>query len=149
MRAHEAFVKTLQDSIGKDSFRTMIFLQPLPKDYARIAEEKGGNMLGLENLRSNAVMWTGGVFVTTDETDFAVAQQRLSEMTGAIYEYAESVDGAEDLVYLNYASTRQDVFASYGADNVKYLREVAAKYDPTGVFQTRIPGGFKISRVGV
>ncbi|KAF6812975.1 FAD binding domain-containing protein [Colletotrichum musicola] len=149
VRGHEAFVKTLQDSIGKDSFRTMIFLQPLPKDYARIAEEKGGNMLGLENMRFNAVMWTGGVFVTTNEADFAVAQQRLSEMAGAVHEYAESVDGAEDLVYLNYANTRQDVFASYGADNVKYLREVAAKYDPNGVFQTRIPGGFKISRIGV
>lgn len=27
------------------------------------------------------------------------------------------------------------------------MREAAAKYDPTGVFQTRVPGGFKISKV--
>lgn len=33
------------------------------------------------------------------------------------------------------------------ADNIDSMKKVAAKYDPSGVFQTRQPGGFKLSRV--
>ena len=29
---------------------------------------------------------------------------------------------------------------------MEFLKEVAAKYDPTGVFQTLVPDGFKISK---
>ncbi|KAF9872422.1 FAD binding domain-containing protein [Colletotrichum karsti] len=147
-KLHEEFVQSLQESIGEESFGTMIFLQPVTKDYGRIGEEKGGNMLGLENMRNNAIMWTAAVFVDTNEADFAVAEQRLNEMAGKLNDFAESVDGAEDLVYLNYASARQDSLGSYGSDNLEYMREVAEKYDPEGVFQTRIPGGFKLSRAG-
>ena len=37
---------------------------------------------------------------------------------------------------------------SYGAGNVAKIRAAAAKYDPKQVFQARVPGGFKISKVG-
>lgn len=53
-KIHEDFVNSLQNSIGEDAFDTMIFLQPVTRDYARIAEEKGGNMLGLESMESKA-----------------------------------------------------------------------------------------------
>ncbi|KAF4486980.1 Bifunctional solanapyrone synthase [Colletotrichum fructicola Nara gc5] len=145
-KTHENFVKSLQNSIGEDAFDTMIFLQPVTKDYGRIAQEKGGNMLGLENMAGNAVMWTAAVFVKTNEADFAIAEQRLNEMSSFMNDFAESIGGAEDLVYLNYASSRQDSLGSYGAKSLEYMRKVAEKYDPEGIFQTRVPGGFKLSR---
>ena len=37
---------------------------------------------------------------------------------------------------------------SYGEENFEFIRQAAAKYDPTAVFQERVPGGWKISRVG-
>lgn len=36
---------------------------------------------------------------------------------------------------------------SYGAENVAKMRAAAKKYDPEQVFQIRVPGGFKISKV--
>jgi hypothetical protein len=52
-----------------------------------------------------------------------------------------------DFRYLNYCDISQDPLSTYGEDNIKQMQEVAIKYDPTGVFQRRVPGGFKISKV--
>lgn len=49
--------------------------------------------------------------------------------------------------YLNYSDISQDPLRTYGESNVKQMKEVAVKYDPIGIFQTRVPGGFKISDV--
>jgi hypothetical protein len=48
---------------------------------------------------------------------------------------------------LDYADITQDPLASYGAENVKKMKAAAKKYDPQGVFQNLVPGGFKISKV--
>ena len=51
--------------------------------------------------------------------------------------------------YSNYAAWDQDPLASYGAENVRRLKEVARKYDPEGVFQTLQNGGWLLSKVGL
>lgn len=61
--------------------------------------------------------------------------------------YAESIGADNPFIYLDYADKTQDPLSSYGSDNVALLRDAAAKYDPNGVFQTLLPGGFKISKV--
>ncbi|GJC86162.1 hypothetical protein ColLi_09000 [Colletotrichum liriopes] len=50
--------------------------------------------------------------------------------------YSASLDGNSTCIYMNYANPEQDVIGSYGAKNAKFLKETAAKYDPTGFFQT-------------
>ena len=54
------------------------------------------------------------------------------------------MDGAVDFRYLNYCHGTQDPLRSYGEESLRKMREAAAKYDPAGIFQTRVPGGFKI-----
>jgi hypothetical protein len=49
-------------------------------------------------------------------------------------------------VYLNYAFQEEDPIASYGAENVEFLREVSKDVDPEGVFQRLARGGFKLWR---
>lgn len=46
--------------------------------------------------------------------------------------------------FLNYASQFQDPIRSYGEDNKQKLQEVSKKYDPEGMFQKGVPGGFKL-----
>ncbi|OTA76491.1 hypothetical protein M434DRAFT_88032 [Hypoxylon sp. CO27-5] len=46
--------------------------------------------------------------------------------------------------YLNYAYSFQDPIRSYGVKNGEKLREVSRKYDPEGIFQKGVPGGFKL-----
>jgi hypothetical protein len=47
-------------------------------------------------------------------------------------------------LYQNYASYQQDVFASYGKENLAKLRSISAKYDPQQVWQQLQPGYFKL-----
>ncbi|KAJ0384800.1 hypothetical protein COL922a_007631 [Colletotrichum nupharicola] len=64
-----------------------------------------------------------------------------------IEDFAVSVDGNVNWRNLNYADPSQDPIKTYGDANINFIRSVASQCDPEGVFQKRIPGGFKISRV--
>jgi len=54
------------------------------------------------------------------------------------------VDLDHPFLYQNYASQQQNVFPSYGSDNLARLRSISAKYDPTKVWQKLQPGYFKL-----
>ncbi len=61
--------------------------------------------------------------------------------------YARSIGKANPYIYLDYAYKTQKPLESYGTENVEKIRAAAKKYDPKGVFQTMVPGGFKIFKV--
>ena len=46
--------------------------------------------------------------------------------------------------YLNYADPSQDPISSYGVLEKLRLQMTSKKYDPRGLFQTSVPGGFKL-----
>ena len=47
-------------------------------------------------------------------------------------------------LYQNYAALQQDVFTSYGADNLAKLKQISKKYDPSQVWQKLMKGYFKL-----
>ena len=51
---------------------------------------------------------------------------------------------SREYLYMGFANSVQGVFEIYGRENVQALREVSARFDPRGVFQRKVPGGFKI-----
>ena len=59
------------------------------------------------------------------------------------------LDGNLEFICLNYADGSQDVFGSYGKENVRKMKDAAAKYDPSGVFQDLCSGGFKLKNVSI
>jgi hypothetical protein len=48
-------------------------------------------------------------------------------------------------VFTNYAYYKENVFKEYGEKSLAALRETSRKFDPKGIFQTAIPGGFKLA----
>jgi hypothetical protein len=48
-------------------------------------------------------------------------------------------------IYMNYADKPQDVLSGYGTNNLRKMAAASRKYDPNGVFQNLVPGGWKIS----
>lgn len=103
--------------------------------------------MGLDtSLTHNSIIWLGQVQTRTGEQE-ALAHAKLAAMTAKLEAYAETSGKATPWRYLNYVNPAQDPIKTYGEDNVRFLKEAATKYDPTGVFQTRVPGGFKISKV--
>lgn len=53
----------------------------------------------------------------------------------------------DPFIYMNDASRDQDPLSSYGANNLARLKAIAARYDPSGVFQKLQNDGFLLSKV--
>ncbi|KAI1858095.1 uncharacterized protein JN550_012851 [Neoarthrinium moseri] len=142
---HDTLVEELRSYIPEGDFITQCLFQSLPMTCAKHSVAIGGNVMGIERNKSDGLIWQLNAMVkTADQNDFAYAKVKAG--VKAIKEFAGSVEGGLlDWIYLNYADRSQDPLGSYGAENLRLLKEVAARYDPGRVFQTLCPGGFKLS----
>jgi hypothetical protein len=126
-----------------EDMSSMFSFQPLPQSWVR-----EGNVLGLdESLKEDAILFLAQTFVQTREME-AFFQRRFAAVTAELEEYAVEIGADTPFRYMNYVHPTQDPLASYGEKNVAFIRDVAKEYDPTGFFQDRVSGGFKISAVG-
>lgn len=149
IQQHASLVDELKATIAPNSFSTVCDLQPLPAFFAKISAEKGGNMLGLSGTSRNKILFTVGVLLSTTESksQYSLVYQLVSSMTQKIDHFAKSIGMNEEFVFLNYAHANENPLGSYGTANVEHIRQVAKKYDYDGFFQSRVSGGFKITRV--
>ncbi|KAJ9605215.1 hypothetical protein H2200_010605 [Cladophialophora chaetospira] len=140
----DIFFEEIQPIIDAAGIVPAATLQVITEGQLAGMAKNGGNPLGLPAsngpylLLNLNMMWTN----IADDTRILQANQRIIDRTVAL---AQSMGLYEDYIYMNYASQFQDVIASYGADNKAKLISIAAKYDPTGVFQTLEPGYFKLN----
>lgn len=105
--------------------------------------------MGVERHAHDGVLFLAVAMVRTPEQE-AAARPLVADWVRDVRDFASTIDGGNlEWEYLNYADASQDPLASYGAENVRFLKEVAVKYDPQEVFQKLVPGGFKISEVKV
>lgn len=145
---HNAFVASWKAEVGDDTFSLYTPFQPLPSTlFAHGAAQGGGNVLGMnpKTMRGrNCVLHQAFLVFEGGPELEAEARRRMTAYREAVKR--ESVRTGTDVPfeYLNYADKTQDPLRSYGADNVAFLRRVAAKYDPEGTLRRRMPGGFKI-----
>ncbi|RAH69245.1 FAD-binding oxidoreductase [Aspergillus aculeatinus CBS 121060] len=123
-------------------------LQPLPP--AIYARHNMANSLGLtaDRTDTSASLMIALLSVTWEnEEDDAVVSKVAHEMIAGIEQAAQQAGAYHPFKYLNYANADQDPIASYGPASVAQLRQVARRVDPRGVFQDRVPGGFKLKDV--
>ncbi|KAI8214233.1 Bifunctional solanapyrone synthase [Colletotrichum sp. SAR 10_76] len=119
-------------------------LQIFTRAEFEFAKRNGGNPtsfaeqerpLGFLNI---IAMWKN---VEDDKIVYAT-QQRVEERVNAAARERGLYNGFK---YTNYASQFQDPFTSYGAENKARLLKIAKEYDPEGVFQKLVSGGFKLT----
>lgn len=146
---HDGLVEDLKGLAPDGNFITQCLYQPLPRVFAENSARAGGNVMGVERHGSDGVLLLATASLPTAEQR-ALAYPKVQAWVGSVREFAAAIEGGGGLLgwtYLNYADQSQDVLASYGEENVRFMREVAARYDPQQVFQKLCPGGFKISAV--
>ncbi|PTB65129.1 FAD-binding domain-containing protein [Trichoderma citrinoviride] len=117
--------------------------EPLPSVMLSHADATGGNVLGLKPEDGNSVVLLFSALWPNSSSNDAIYQKGRDTFT-AVKWAAERKGVLRKFEYLNYAGPHQSPLASYGADNLNFLRRVSKKYDPTGVFQSKVPGGFKL-----
>ncbi|KAF1846474.1 FAD-binding domain-containing protein [Cucurbitaria berberidis CBS 394.84] len=84
------------------------------------------------------------IFTFDDEAATEGFEEALKDFLKLIEGLAKDEGVLHRYKYLNFAASFQDPLASYGQEQKDTLREVAEKYDPEGVFQKQVPGGFKL-----
>lgn len=119
--------------------------QPLPDIWLNASQHvnPSGNALGLDQSKGPYVAWVGIVMWNDSRYDTAVANW-VAEVTDAIDEMTKAKGLYDPFKYMNDAAGFQEVFTGYGADNREKLLAISRKYDPWRVFQTLMPGGFKV-----
>ncbi|GLA55317.1 hypothetical protein AnigIFM63604_001964 [Aspergillus niger] len=142
-QAHAEQAESLKDVEG---IALTTVIQPMSSLAMRETLKNGGTPLGLEPVGQQ---W----FLARADWKNIQDEERVREAVRKIVDAAESA-AKQTGVYLpykysNYAAWDQDPLASYGAENVRRLKEVARKYDPEGVFQTLQNGGWLLSKVGL
>ncbi|KAF7556712.1 hypothetical protein G7Z17_g1235 [Cylindrodendrum hubeiense] len=141
---HNAMVAELLEEIPAADLGTQNLFQPVPKLFADNGVARGGNVLGLDKIEGNSLMWLLACTVTTAEQE-VLLRTKATAFASTLEAYAKSIDGLRDWRYLNYVDpSQEDPILSYGTDNVEFLRQVSAKYDPTGLFQKQRKAGFRL-----
>ncbi|KAM0473204.1 hypothetical protein ACHAPX_008255 [Trichoderma viride] len=117
--------------------------EPLPSVMLSHSAATGGNVLGVEPKDGNGVvLLISALWPNSTSNDSIYRKGR--DAFAAVKTVAEQKGVLRKFEYLNYAGPHQSPLASYGADNLNFLRQISKKYDPTGVFQSKVPGGFKL-----
>ncbi|KAI1876242.1 uncharacterized protein JN550_001738 [Neoarthrinium moseri] len=143
---HNEMVEKLKSKFPSSSdFWTLALFQPMPGFIGKLGRELGGNIMGLDRIEDDALLVLTGVHVK-EASMFEIGDALCKELHYQIDSLTRKNGTNLDWVYVNYADASQDPFRYAGQENVAKIKAAAQKYDPSGVFQTRCLGGFKISQ---
>jgi hypothetical protein len=144
---HESTVNQLLTAGGSEvgNFTTMTLVQGMPRILKTISDERGGNVMGLDTYLSEDLQLLMFSLNIGDPALADLGRELAIKWRDDTADYAKSVGGFIPWQYLNYADKTQDPLAYVGQENFDTILATAKKYDPNGVFQTRCPGGWKIT----
>ncbi|PVH92286.1 FAD-binding domain-containing protein [Periconia macrospinosa] len=134
----------LQDTAKAPGITLAFTFQPIGAPAVIKSEEKGGNVA---NIPAEMQSWLGIITQWTDDADDDVARSQIRQLIHAIEQTVESRGLKLDFLFQNDASYKQSPLKTYGTDSVAYLKKVASKYDPLGIFQRLQKSGFLLSKV--
>ncbi|KAI1333155.1 FAD-binding domain-containing protein [Xylariaceae sp. FL0255] len=112
---------------------------PISGNVATVGQQYGGNLL---SLTAQAQVWYESYILYSDAADDATVQQITEQVTAQCIAAAQAKGLYLPFLFANTAGADQQVLQSYGSDSVSYMKTVAAKYDPSGVFQQLQNDGF-------
>ncbi|KAH9998889.1 FAD-binding domain-containing protein [Xylariaceae sp. FL0662B] len=114
---------------------------PVAASVARSGKRYGGNILGLEEVPQQWYEW----FITwTDPTQDVTVREISARITQRCTDATKAKGLDLPYLFMNTAGQHQDVLSSFGAENVEFIKTVAAKYDPGRMFQKLQHDGFLI-----
>lgn len=96
----------------------------MPSLFTEHSVRRGGNVLGLDQVEGNNLLWLlVGSTQTTEES--AIMRVRMTTLKDTLEEFARSENLIVDWQYLNYVDETQSPLASYGKKNTDFIRGVS------------------------
>ncbi|PVI01875.1 FAD-binding domain-containing protein [Periconia macrospinosa] len=143
---YEIWQATLEPLKVVDGFTFSLGYFPLTRALLENSRLAGGNAKDIDPV-------DGPLFVilinpTWDSADDDERVHKAVEDLLVKFRHVASEKGLlHRYIFTNYAYQKEDVFAGYGEKSLRELKDVSKKYDPEGIFQKAVPGGFKLSKV--
>lgn len=106
VKAHEKFVDEWKRDNTDHDFITQCMFQAIPTIFAKHSVERGGNMLGLEREKDNAIMLLFNIAVKGADTETR-ARKKLRAYGEELQAFAASRGGLVEWEYMNYADSYQ------------------------------------------
>lgn len=143
----EFAVKEFNTALGKlKEIKNLLFsltFEPIPVSMIEQSNARGANAIDLKPSDGPLV-----VILLYTSWDERIETDRVykvnQEAFGNIEKEAKAKSVLATYRYLNYAFPHQDAIGSYGDASKTKLREVSAKYDPEGFFQSAGAWPFKL-----
>ncbi|KAL4925064.1 FAD-binding oxidoreductase [Aspergillus undulatus] len=141
--AADIYTAALAPIHGVEGLICSLTLQPYPVSLLKKSTLQGGNSLGLspdDGPLVSVLLLSYWKSKSDDPAVLGVMQGALDSIKSEAKQRNQSVP----FEYMNYAWDSQAPIASYGPENKRRLQEVSKEFDPEGVFQKLVPGGFKL-----
>lgn len=120
-------------------------LQPINNAIVSKSASAGGNSFGLTPDLPNGALILASLSATWNNSDDSnqvenVANKLLHDMIAT----SKAQGTFNRYLDLNHANKNQNPIVGYGSQVHAQLIVVSRRYDPRGVFQKLVPGGFKL-----
>ena len=140
---YERFSRTIKQIENIKEITWSLTFQPIAPAIAARSIAQGGNSQGLDPSDGPLVnILLGSSW--TEAADDKLVNETASKFIAGVETLAREKGIHHRFVYLNYADKTQDPIDGYGEANKERLQAVSRKYDPQGLFQKGVPGGFKL-----
>ncbi|KAI7784556.1 FAD-dependent monooxygenase yanF [Diaporthe eres] len=142
----EKIAQEMEEETGQNiTYDVLVQFQPFTQSMAKHSQANGGNILGLEEVVADGPTTNWLIVLTCETPEMQDRMLPLAlEFRKDIDAYAKELGVYKDWRYLNYAWADQHPIALYGEKNVAFLKDVAKRVDPDGVFHKLRITGFKI-----
>jgi hypothetical protein len=143
---HDKWQETLATLNDAEGFLFAFGFQPLAKSLLEHSAAAGGNAASLTPSDAPLFIvllnpvWSLAADddrITNGVTNLLAEFRRLASEKGLLHPY----------ILTNYAYKTEDVFKGCGEESLAQLKEVSKKFDPEGIFQKGVPGGWKVANV--
>ncbi|KAI5857351.1 hypothetical protein GGS23DRAFT_345442 [Durotheca rogersii] len=118
--------------------------EPVVQSIIDRTKATGGNVLGLEVLPPQGLTlgFLSASFAKAE--DYPAVSAAADKLLASVISATKKRGAYHPYIDLNHAKASQQPFKGYGSANYEFLKSTAKKYDPGRVFQTLVPGGFKL-----
>ncbi|KAI0001221.1 FAD-binding domain-containing protein [Xylariaceae sp. FL0662B] len=143
----EAFYAKRQETLAMiEDAEGLIFsfsFHPLTRSLLENSKRAGGNAMAIPPSDGPLfVLLINPIWVRPEDDDriytavgnFVAELRRLAAEKGLLHRY----------IFTNYGFEKDDIFTGYGEESLSKLKVTSKKYDPEGIFQKGVPGGFKL-----
>jgi hypothetical protein len=143
MAAYETYVNAVRPLMDAEGLTTSLTLQAYPRSLLDKSAAAGGNSLGLDPATGPLMSILILSFWQAEKDDDRI-QSAFKAAIEAIDRDAMERGTAVPFKYMNYSGPFQDPIGSYGNDSKTKMQACSKKYDPEGLFQKGVPGGWKL-----